>query len=1854
MIRRRRREDEIALAQLRRIERIEIHEFERRGRRAERLAAEAHAVNLRQPVDRRAVLLRDHEIVEARHAGPAQVDLVDPVAEAAQRIVITRYAVLMRDHERIRTRRIVAVDRARERRDQPAVRIARIAHAARAAAQHHRAARNRQRRIARRAVDVVRGRDEAVLEQEAPGIQRRDLLPPDDDPLPVAQRDLHVRPLLGQREIAELPAREADQIDGLAARGSEVLDRIETARAPVHDEEIAARAAHQRIRTAPAVEQRIRRARHEPVVAVARHDVLDRAGIADRQRRAADARNARRQIDRRIARHRRRIQRIAPAARAVRRVVEDRPRRIRGHLRAILVGVVVGIVGARAVAVEPQRPLVELDRQAVRRVGHFERPVAARALAPVVRRHEGIAEASRTGAAGIGRTRARHIRRRLARTVEQDALGAVRRDQLHGQVAEPADLRVEIDLRVLDRQARLHRERRARGRTGRNRRAERPARTGVDAFVRARALLRPRFGEPHGRTRTDLAEAVIVARMHAAAVPVARAVVAPLRRAVAHALRGQRENLLHVAIAEVRIRLQHQRNDARHDRRREARALHVAVLAAEGRAAIGLQDMARRHDIAARRGHEQARTRIRERRGAELQRRQVALRVDRADLDGEAVVAGQRALRAAALLARVAARRDDHRAEAAPARVRRILRVREQRALGVDAAVLQVAQREIVGEAPAVVRDVVADHVAEPAQVRAVVREIVAADRRVIGDADAALAVVRRDHHARDHGRVIRHRLRQRAVALLGREPCRIDVRREIRMMQVENLRPGREFAARFELADAHALAGVVAPHRNHVRVAQIPLLRRERIGRHVRRRQRDGRAHRRGLAAVQVDHGRSRVARRIGHAVLEAHHARVRRIGREQHVARRRQRNRAAHRIADRAELQRSLAVQPLVVREQLRGRDQVDARMVERLPRLVDAQRIVDRHRVRQRQVDGRDVREVELLHVLQRQRAVAAGLMVGHGVAAVGAGDCVVAVAAVQRHDVGAAAAVDRRVAVARLDHVVARAAEDAVRAAARVDHTARCGRIDRVARRPGVDHRLAAAADDRVVARAADQHVVAAAADQRRVALPALEEHAAVAAAHQHVVAAAAFGDRQARVREIQRHALVADHDRGVASAVAVDLVGIVARADHEHVVARAALIGVVAAAADQPAARRRRDQRRVAIAGVDVVDAELRRVERLVRGGRAGERGAGRAAHRRRDLRAAVDRREGVAHRIGEEVHRHHLARRAVHREGAAPEHLVAVLRLARVARDRLHLDLRDAELFERLQFAGRGLAVVIRVDPHAQRRPDRIVAIEHAVVIRIDAVERAEAVLEAGLARHAVRARRAAEILGQHLARVRDLPAARVDHQHPGAGIGPAGALERAAVIDVEQHTVLDARRLRAVAGQVEQDRIDVGVDGGHCRQAVEHRGVQAARVGPAGRARIGVELPEIRARLCVRIELEFARPDAARREAAHLRGGEVGAVQRVVGKRDLAGRAVLHEAVAHVLRGLALAERTGLRLRIRVDVDVDQVGRRGQLDDLADADRLRAGRQPEPAVHAHQCGHRNARQRGDGVEVVGRRVDVELVRGQRDALRQQRAIADDVAERADRVFAERAVLATRDFGVCAVAVDRQFAHAERGRLLEQRIARRGVDLQPLLRAVLARDRVGVVEARLYVGDGARAQIRQVFARRRRHRHETVGVARGQREAAVRADAQAGGGVKHRAHRMVDPERGQRERQQAGDRDRLGRHGQVGARQIGDGLRHRLRQVGAPHGRLIEERRDVVGHAHVRHGVARGLIRGDDLADVAVAEIAGVDQRLRERQAVVDLRVEAVLQREHLRHAAAEAVAGGGEAVVLEEQIGLH
>ena len=268
--------------------------------------------------------------------------------------------------------------------------------------------------------------------------------------------------------------------------------------------------------------------------------------------------------------------------------------------------------------------------------------------------------------------------------------------------------------------------------------------------------------------------------MHAAAVDVIGAVVTPVRAGIGEFSCRDRKNLLNVAVAQIRVGLQHERDDARDDGGGKRSALHVGRVGAEHATLIVHQDARGRGDVRTGGRNENRRTWIGERRLADAEGGYVAGRVDRAGDDRKAVVARGEVVGVAAGLTVVAAGHDNRRAQPAAPIGRRVLERVPQ--VGV---VVEIGN-EIGPRHPTVVGHVVPGHLAQFGQVLAVLIDPVPAQLGVVSHPHRPLAVARGDHHAGDQCGVVAE-VGANHILCIG-QPAGVDIGLQVRMPVVEDL----------------------------------------------------------------------------------------------------------------------------------------------------------------------------------------------------------------------------------------------------------------------------------------------------------------------------------------------------------------------------------------------------------------------------------------------------------------------------------------------------------------------------------------------------------------------------------------------------------------------------------------------------------------------------------------------------------------------------------------------------------------------------------------------------------------------------------------------------------------------------------------------------------------------------------------------------------------------------------------------------------------------------------------------------------------------------------------------------------
>ena len=124
-------------------------------------------------------------------------------------------------------------------------------------------------------------------------------------------------------------------------------------------------------------------------------------------------------------------------------------------------------------------------------------------------------------------------------------------------------------------------------------------RTAHRGFVVSGTLPVPGFGQTHGSKGVHRAKTVVVADMHAAAIPASAAIFLPV--SLPGTPRRQCQDVLNIAIAEMRIRLQHQGHRPRHNGGGKAGPSHRVQLRPRNRAIVELHPALGRHDAHARR-----------------------------------------------------------------------------------------------------------------------------------------------------------------------------------------------------------------------------------------------------------------------------------------------------------------------------------------------------------------------------------------------------------------------------------------------------------------------------------------------------------------------------------------------------------------------------------------------------------------------------------------------------------------------------------------------------------------------------------------------------------------------------------------------------------------------------------------------------------------------------------------------------------------------------------------------------------------------------------------------------------------------------------------------------------------------------------------------------------------------------------------------------------------------------------------------------------------------------------------------------------------------------------------------------
>ena len=236
----------------------------------------------------------------------------------------------------------------------------------------------------------------------------------------------------------------------------------------------------------------------------------------------------------------------------------------------VFVGIIINVVPCQRVAIEPQRPIIQGALVQTPFVGDRKGPRPVTRLAPMVGAAEGEVDVVLAGPGLIG----------------EDAFGAVRRGQGDDKVADVGMREVQVHLDLIDFEGSADengiggRRMIVDGGVGR-------ASGGDLKFVGVGALPVPCLGQPDGGMGVDQPEAEVVADMKGAAVPVVGAIPRPTRIRGIDLTRRIGEDLLHVAVAEVGVGLQHERHDTGRDRRRRrgaAEGAGIVVAAVTGRA----------------------------------------------------------------------------------------------------------------------------------------------------------------------------------------------------------------------------------------------------------------------------------------------------------------------------------------------------------------------------------------------------------------------------------------------------------------------------------------------------------------------------------------------------------------------------------------------------------------------------------------------------------------------------------------------------------------------------------------------------------------------------------------------------------------------------------------------------------------------------------------------------------------------------------------------------------------------------------------------------------------------------------------------------------------------------------------------------------------------------------------------------------------------------------------------------------------------------------------------------------------------------------------------------------------------
>ena len=416
---------------------------------------------------------------------------------------------------------------------------------------------------------------------------------------------------------------------------------------PTAAERIATSLSKKPVAAAAAVQKIVGAVADDQVVAVAAIGFLDHGPSADLDLPSGDGRGlAGVEIQRQVGGHGCGVDCIGTGAVAQGAALAGQRREV--------IGVVIGVVDAEIVAIDPERPGDDQIGPVGAAVVDDDGPVAIGRFTPVVRGRKGEVQIARSVGAAV-------------RMIEQHAVGAIRADQFDGDIAVAGVLQGDIQLHPIDREVLVpgHRRNIGVGPRLRQQGVLRHLAGYADHLLVGRGAVQgPGLGKTGRRMRIDQSKSEIMADHVAATVPVGGAVGCPTRRSRIDLVRRQRQNFLNVAVAEVRISLQHDRHHAGHDGRGERGSAHQRVIV--GSVAIAVVQR-RRHDGIARRRHQNRGARRAERCDVPVRRRRS--RGNHEAAVGQAVIVGVVAVgrRVGDELAIIAGGKDIDRAERIPA-----------------------------------------------------------------------------------------------------------------------------------------------------------------------------------------------------------------------------------------------------------------------------------------------------------------------------------------------------------------------------------------------------------------------------------------------------------------------------------------------------------------------------------------------------------------------------------------------------------------------------------------------------------------------------------------------------------------------------------------------------------------------------------------------------------------------------------------------------------------------------------------------------------------------------------------------------------------------------------------------------------------------------------------------------------------------------------------------------------------------------------------------------------------------------------------------------------------------------------